>query len=74
MGWSPLPESRGVDPIQGHLYLLLRERAPDNGVVAVLTDDVIQVLQSVKSNSFLERMPLPKDLLVYNNILDSVST
>ena len=74
MGWSPLPESRWVDPIQGHLYLLLRERAPDNGVVAVLTDDVIQVLRSVKSNSFLERMPLPKDLLVYNNILDSVST
>ena len=71
--------SQWVDPVEGHLYrLLLREWAPDNGVVLVITNDVIwAVLGSVKSNSFLDSNIFSKelgqdDLLVYCSILDSL--
>ena len=71
--------TRGVDPVQGHLYLLpLREWAPDNGIVVVITDDVIRaVLRSVKSSSLLNSNAFAEelgqdDLLVYSSVLDSL--
>jgi hypothetical protein len=46
------------------LYLLLlHERAPDNGVVLVIIDDMIRaVLRSVKSSSFLDSNAFAEEL------------